>query len=481
MCLIYQNSLALVILTSFALLQDKALGDDDYDQPIVKLSSDGPVVLDATISFRVELFNVEGYQRPFYFSWSDDASPGHWDEQTSDNWFATWNVTYASKIKYEEREYKTTVRVYYSGLFGRDFLGEKVVKYRVTKNLNGDLVFEQKGPAVIGHDNIIRSTENTELSVKFHDPSGFLKSSWMQFFWFVNGTNYGPSENNSFTFKFFPPGHYTVEALVMAQVSSGNGLGNALADEQNRIDERPHPAALLTNSEELKSLSSHEIQQKAPPYLKTGVFRSEIESRTPITKFNYTGETWIKTGQLLEVTMECDGSGPWTGCWSTRQVPYNMTGNETCSSDDIMILNGDCSFPIIWYFRQPGFHNILAIVDNKVSKRSQLILTNMYNSTMTPPISVVVIPVASGLVGLLGIGFGVITFFYCRRKVAIETADFDFNSPEEQLEYKTFWERLRDSMMNAFSNSSDDVSHVSSVSSRSIQHPITSIHYGSIS
>ena len=70
MCLIYQNSLALVILTSFALLQDKALGDDDYDQPIVKLSSDGPVVLDATISFRVELFNVEGYQRPFYFSWS---------------------------------------------------------------------------------------------------------------------------------------------------------------------------------------------------------------------------------------------------------------------------------------------------------------------------------------------------------------------------------------------------------------------------
>ena len=119
----------------------------------------------------------------------DDASPGHWDEQTSDNWFATWNVTYASKIKYEEREYKTTVRVYYSGLFGRDFLGEKVVKYRVTKNLNGDLVFEQKGPAVIGHDNIIRSTENTELSVKFHDPSGeqvfvVIIANYIKKFWY---------------------------------------------------------------------------------------------------------------------------------------------------------------------------------------------------------------------------------------------------------------------------------------------------------
>ena len=86
------------------------------------------------------------------------------------------------------------------------------------------------------------------------------------------------------------------------------------------------------------------------------------------------------------------------------------------------------------------------------------------------------------MVGMFGIGFGVVTYYLLQRNVAVETADFDFNCPEEsQLEYKTFWERLRDSMMNAFSNSSDDVSHVSSVSSRSIQHPITSIHYGSIS
>ena len=98
-------------------------------------------------------------------------------------------------------------------------------------------------------------------------------------------------------------------------------------------------------------------------------------------------------------------------------------------------------------------------------------------------VSVVIVPISCTILGTLALFIGVVVYVFYRRNLAVETADFDFNSPEEtQLEYKTFWERLRDSMMNAFSNSSDDVSsHVSSVSSRSIQHPITSIHYGSIS
>ena len=138
----------------------------------------------------------------------------------------------------------------------------------------------------------------------------------MQFFWFVNDTNYGPSENNSFTFKFFPPGHYTVETIVMAQVSSTSGLNR----NENSIQTGNNPP-VLTNSEEIRSLSSNEIQQKAPPYVKTGVFRTVIESRTPITKFNYTGETWINTGKLLEITMKCDGSGNYSvfrGFFSAR-------------------------------------------------------------------------------------------------------------------------------------------------------------------
>ena len=52
-----------IFVTAF--LAEIALAD-----PWVKLTSDGPVVLDATISFRAELKDIEDYDPPYYFTWS---------------------------------------------------------------------------------------------------------------------------------------------------------------------------------------------------------------------------------------------------------------------------------------------------------------------------------------------------------------------------------------------------------------------------
>ena len=75
-----------------------------------------------------------------------------------------------------------------------------------------------------------------------------------------------------------------------------------------------------------------------------------------------------------------------------------------------------------------------------------------------------------------------ICFVRFRKNIAIETADFDFNTADEEYldERKSFFQRLRDSMMSTFNSSSDTVSHVSSVSSRSVQPTAVGIHYGSI-
>ena len=207
------------------------------------------------------------------------------------------------------------------------------------------------------------------------------------------------------------------------------------------------------------------------------------ESREPMSLLNFTGNLWVKSGQLLDIVMNCDGSGPWTACWTTSiPVPYNATGNETCDNQGGKMLLDNCSFPVLWYFRDPGYHNLMTIVDNDISKEVRVFTINMYNSTHVPPIAIVALPISCSLLGIFFIGLGSVMLYNFRRNVAVETADFDFNSPEKQLEYKTFWERLRDSMMNAFgSQNSDDVSHVSSISSRSVQHPVTGIHYGSIS
>ena len=97
-------------------------------------------------------------------------------------------------------------------------------------------------------------------------------------------------------------------------------------------------------------------------------------------------------------------------------------------------------------------------------------------------------PIISSLIAVIACISGVFVFMTFKRNIrGRETADFDFTCPTErcdELEYKTFWERLRDAALNALSNAtsaSDAASHVSSVSShRSFQGPPVGIHYGSI-
>ena len=101
----------------------------------------------------------------------DDASPRHMEEQESYEKVALWNITYPSKKDYEAREYRTTVYIYSSGFWGRDYVGESTVTYKVTRDLNGKMEYKQKIPSTGHLPNMVRSTEGTELSVNVHDPS----------------------------------------------------------------------------------------------------------------------------------------------------------------------------------------------------------------------------------------------------------------------------------------------------------------------
>jgi len=446
-----------IILATLAFLRNVT------GEPFLKLTSDGPVVLDATITFKAQLFGAQEYEPPYYFTFSDDASPGHWNEFTSDSTNVVWNVTYGSKWNYEEREYRMNGRVYVDTFFGRDKIAENHVKYKVTRNLNGVLIYNQNGTVA---DKTIKSTNLTEFKVNFHDPSNFLKNASMTYYWFINETNFGPSNDNLFNYTFKVPNYYTIEAIVLAQISG-------------------EPLNLLKSDTNLTSLKPKELQHQAPPHVKTGMFHLTVESRVPMTHMNFSGNTWVESGRLLDIDISCDGSGPWTACWTTTvPTPYNVTGNETCDDHEgKMELGKNCSFPVLWYFREPGYHNLLVVIDNEISKEVRVFTINMYNSTHVPPITIVAMPISCSLLGIFFVVLGSILLYNFKRNVAIETADFDFNTTEKQLEYKTFWERLRDSMMNAFgSQNNDDISHVSSISSRSVQHPTTSgIHYGSIS
>ena len=65
----------------------------------------------------------------------------------------------------------------------------------------------------------------------------------------------------------------------------------------------------------------------------------------------------------------------------------------------------------------------------------------------------------------------------------IEIADFDFNTPEEVLEYMTFWKRVTDSMMKTFSDENSEYNTISPTPTASIaahiDHEQPSTSYGS--
>ncbi|CAB4063704.1 unnamed protein product [Lepeophtheirus salmonis] len=156
---------------------------------------------------------------------------------------------------------------------------------------------------------------------------------------------------------------------------------------------------------------------------KYGNFSTDIIVRDPINSVNATGDLWLKHNQILDLNMKCVmevGPGAFVGQSKVRIIMLQE------------------------------MRLVFIQLSSKMSVSLRYIASLLF-----------------------------------RLRLAIETADFDFSIQDDHnLEYRTFWERLRDSMLNAFGNASDDVSHISSSNSSShggsVKPPV-GIHYGSIS
>lgn len=75
--------------------------------------------------------------------------------------------------------------------------------------------------------------------------------------------------------------------------------------------------------------------------------------------------------------------------------------------------------------------------------------------TKQPQLSVIIVPVVFSILAVISIIFGVAFYFHSRRTFTVEIADFDFGQQTSELEYKTFVERLRESVMNSFYRAND--------------------------
>ena len=101
----------------------------------------------------------------------------------------------------------------------------------------------------------------------------------MSYYWFINDTNYGSTNDTSFQYAFSDPALSTLEVLVLAKIANPNNDRTLV--ESNRIYE-----SSVRNSSSLKEISRLE----SPPFVKNGLFRKHLDARNPMTYVNYSGK-----------------------------------------------------------------------------------------------------------------------------------------------------------------------------------------------
>ncbi|XP_068901406.1 uncharacterized protein [Tenebrio molitor] len=178
-----------------------------------------------------------------------------------------------------------------------------------------------------------------------------------------------------------------------------------------------------------------------------GYFFKKIKVRAPVTKVNITGNNWLQHGDLLTLNVKCHGSKNLKYCVQYQNGVYNITGNETCFFSHEL---EKCEFTIQRYFVESIEHTVIIIIQNEVSKVVTPVAVTVYKVKKQAQLSVIVVPVASSLVAVVLIVFGVAYYFQNRSRFVVEVADFNFGQNYSDMEYKTFKERLRDSIANAF-------------------------------
>ncbi|XP_042908746.2 uncharacterized protein [Parasteatoda tepidariorum] len=159
----------------------------------------------------------------------------------------------------------------------------------------------------------------------------------------------------------------------------------------------------------------------------------------PFFNVNISGNTYLEHGQLLDLEVSCNGSGPVDYCWKLLPSSENQT-NLSCSDP---ATSPECTIPILYYFRNSGDFQLAIYVSNLVSSMQRNVQVHIYDVSLRPQLSTVIIPVVCSVLVVVIIAVAVIIQMRRRGVGNVETADFDFMRMDEAnaaVAVETSWE-----------------------------------------
>lgn len=176
-----------------------------------------------------------------------------------------------------------------------------------------------------------------------------------------------------------------------------------------------------------------------------GYFHRRVTVKAPVANISVVGTNWLQHGDIWDLQVYWNGSAEFEYCIKILSGSYNVTGNETCEH---FAPTTESQFAIKHYFRDPALYTVLIILKNDVSRVVTKVGINIYEVTKHAQLSVIVVPVSCSLIAVILIVFGVAYYVQSKSRYIIEVADFDFGQAND-MEYKTFRERLQESISNA--------------------------------
>lgn len=183
-----------------------------------------------------------------------------------------------------------------------------------------------------------------------------------------------------------------------------------------------------------------------------GHFTRKIIVQNPINKLNVTGPQWVQQGHAANLTFQCSGTPPFSFCYSLFKGQHNLTQNETCTNT--WLTNDDrCSFKFTSWLIFKEQRSLVVFLKNRISEQVIQVGLQIYENQPKSQLSVIVVPIGFCLVAVIMVVFGVAYYIQNRERFIVETADFNFgetSSMDDDMEYKTFQQRLLDSMRASF-------------------------------
>lgn len=182
---------------------------------------------------------------------------------------------------------------------------------------------------------------------------------------------------------------------------------------------------------------------------------------------------------MLNLNFKCAGS-PSPGffeCINLYDDIHNVTDNETCRGSPSKTDQCDVSFQ--HYYGDQEKHTVVVIIWNDVSRQVARTVVNIYKVTSHSPLSVIIVPISCVLMAVIFVIFGIAYYIQNRNRYLVEVADFNFGDTQSiDMEYKTFRQRLLESMADTFSNLRPSRRH--DIDDSVHDDPDSSLRYGSM-